>query len=314
MEKKIAFLFPGQGAQYIGMGKDFYAQFSIARETFQEAEDSLNRSLSRLIFEGCPKDLMLTKNSQIAIYTVSVAICRVIEEQFDGLTPSVCAGLSLGEYSALTAAKRLMFSDGVDLVEARGFHMHEASERHPGKMAVCLNASTELVKRIVEKVHREFPVWIANLNCPGQIVISGTHKGVNLVEQKLKAEGVRKILSIDVSGAFHSGLMEDAKQRLEERLSVVPLLEGEIGIVLNVSGDYAESVETIRSSLANQIVSPVLWEKSIRRMDEENIDLFVEIGCGKTLNKMNQKIGIKSPTLSVERVEDLEQLSQILLI
>lgn len=312
MKKKIAFLFPGQGAQYIGMGKDFYEQFSIARETFQEAEERLNRSLSRLIFEGCPKDLILTKNSQIAIYTVSVAIFRVIEEQLDDLTPSVCAGLSLGEYSALTAAKRLMFSDGVDLVEARGLYMHEASKRHPGTMAVCLNASTELVKEVVEKVHRESPVWIANLNCPGQIVISGTHKGVGRVEQELKARGVRKVLSIDVSGAFHSGLMEDAKKRLEERLSVVPLLDGQVGIVLNVSGDYAESVETIRSSLASQIVSPVLWEKSICRMDEESIDLFVEIGCGKTLNRMNQKIGIKSPTLSVERVEDLEQLSHIL--
>ena len=312
MKKKTAFLFPGQGAQYIGMGKDFYEQFSIVRETFQEAEERLNRSLSRLIFEGCPKDLMLTKNSQIAIYTVSVAIFRVIEEQLDDLIPSVCAGLSLGEYSALTAAKRLMFSDGVDLVEARGLYMHEASKRHPGTMAVCLNASTELVKEVVEKVHRESPVWIANLNCPGQIVISGTHKGVSRVEQELKARGVRKVLSIDVSGAFHSGLMEDAKKRLEERLSVVPLLDGQVGIVLNVSGDYAESVETIRSSLASQIVSPVLWEKSIWRMDEESINFFVEIGCGKTLNKMNQKIGIKSPTLSVERVEDLEQLSHIL--
>ena len=312
MEKKLAFLFPGQGSQYTGMGKEFFDQFSVAREIFEEADEQLGRPLSRLIFEGPSADLTLTKNSQIAIYVTSVAIWRVIKQQFGDLTPAVCAGLSLGEYSALTGAERLKFEDGIDLVQARGLFMHQASIRHPGTMAVCLGAPLNLIEETIEIVGKQHPVWVANLNCPGQIVISGTRDGVKLTGERLKERGVKRVLSLDVSGAFHSGLMEEAKQDLEKKLALVPIHESSIEMVLNVPGDYVESTADIRQSLIDQVVSRVLWEKGIRRMDEEGVEYFIEIGCGKSLNGMNRKIGVKAPTLSVEKVADLEELAKAL--
>jgi len=312
MEKKLAFLFPGQGSQYVGMGKEFFDRFAIARETFEEADEQLGRPLSRLIFEGPLSDLTLTKNSQIAIYVVSVAIWRVIQEQFSGIKPIVCAGLSLGEYSALTGAERLMFTDGIDLVQARGLYMHQASVRHPGTMAVCLGVPLELVEEAVEAVHADHPVWVANLNCPGQIVISGTREGVKLAGERLKMKGAKRVLSLDVSGAFHSGLMEEAKQELEKKLAMVPIHDSSIDVVLNVPGDFVNSAAEIRQFLIDQVVSPVLWEKGIRKISEEGVELFLEIGCGKSLNGMNRKIGVKSPTLSVEKVEDLEEVAKAL--
>lgn len=312
MEKKLAFLFPGQGSQYVGMGKEFFDRFAIARETFEEADEQLGRPLSRLIFEGPTTDLTLTKNSQIAIYVVSVAIWRVLQEQFGGIKPAVCAGLSLGEYTALTGAERLMFSDGIDLVQARGLYMHQASVRHPGTMAVCLNMPLTLVEEIVAEVHQQHPVWVANLNCPGQVVISGSREGVKLAGEKLKLKGAKRVLALDVSGAFHSGLMEEAKQELEKKLAMVPIHESDIDVVLNVPGDFVNSAAEIRQFLIDQVVSPVLWEKGIRKMDEEGIDLYIEIGCGKSLGGMNRKIGVKGTTLSVDKVEDLEEVAKAL--
>lgn len=312
MEKKLAFLFPGQGSQYVSMGKDFFNTFAIARETFEEADEQLGRSLSRLIFEGPVADLTLTKNSQVAIYVLSIAIWRVIQEQFGNLKPIVCAGLSLGEYSALTGSERLMFSDGIDLVQARGLYMHQASIRYPGTMAVCLGVPLKLIEEEVAKVHLEHPVWIANLNCPGQIVISGTREGVKLAGERLKIKGAKRVLSLDVSGAFHSGLMEEAKQELEKKLAMVPIHDSEIDVVLNVPGDYVNSTAEIRQFLIDQVVSPVLWEKGICKMAHKGVELFIEIGCGKSLNGMNRKIGVKSPTLSVEKVDDLEEIAKAL--
>jgi len=312
MSKKIAFLFPGQGSQYVGMGKAFYDQFSIARETFEEADEQLGRPLSKLIFEGPSSDLTLTKNSQIAIYVTSVAIWRVLKQQFDGIEPALCSGLSLGEYSALTAADRLKFTDGIDLVQARGLYMHQASLRHPGTMAVCLGVPLQVIEETIEELGKDHPVWVANLNCPGQIVISGTREGVRVVGERLKSKGAKRVLSLDVSGAFHSGLMEEAKQELEKKLAMVPLHESEIEVVLNVPGDLVEATADIRQCLIDQVVSPVLWEKGIRKMDEEGIDLYIEIGCGKSLTGMNKKIGLRSPTISIEKVEDLEEVAKVL--
>ena len=312
MDKKLAILFPGQGSQFVGMGKQFFDNFSIARETFEEADERLGRPLSRLIFEGPQLDLTLTKNSQIAIYVMSIAIWRVIQHQFPEVKPCVCAGLSLGEYSALTGANRLMFSDGIDLVQARGLFMHQASVRHPGTMAVCLGAPLALVEEAVEFVHKTHPVWVANLNCPGQIVISGTREGVKLTGERLKSKGAKRVLSLDVSGAFHSGLMEEARQELEKKLALVPIHDSEIDVVLNVSGDYVNEVAEIRQHLIDQVVSPVYWEKGIRKMDEEGIDLFIEVGCGKSLSGMNKKIGVKSPTISIEKMHDLDEVAKAL--
>ena len=190
--------------------------------------------------------------------------------------------------------------------------MHQASVRYPGTMAVCLNMPLKLVEEIVAEVHAEHPVWVANLNCPGQVVISGTREGVKLAGEKLKLKGAKRVLSLDVSGAFHSGLMEEAKQELEKKLAMVPIHDSKIDVVLNVPGDFVHSAAEIRQFLIDQVVSPVLWEKGVRKMDEEGVDLYIEIGCGKSLNGMNRKIGIKGSTLSVEKVEDLEEVAKAL--
>ena len=306
MGKKVAFIFPGQGAQYVGMGKDFYESFSMARETFEEANDRLGFNLSKLIFEGPEEKLILTKNSQIAIYVMSVALWRVLKQELPEIKPSVVAGLSLGEYTALTASRRLSFKEGVDLVRARGEYMYEAGVKSPGTMAVALGMKPKEVRAVVDSIEE---VWGANLNCPGQVVISGTVQGVKKAGALLKEKGAKRVLPLDVSGAFHSGLMEEARLQLKEKIDEVTLTESAIDLVMNVPGDFVSEGE-IQGNMINQVVAPVYWEKGIGKMEEKGIELFIEIGCGKTLSGMNRKIGVQGKTLSIEKVEDLEALSQ----
>ncbi|MCB1082003.1 MAG: ACP S-malonyltransferase [Chlamydiia bacterium] len=304
--KKIAFIFPGQGAQYVGMGKDFYESFSIVRETFQEADDRLGFSLTKLMFEGPADELTLTKNSQIAIYVMSVALYRVFTQEFPEMKPSAVAGLSLGEYTALTASGRLSFAEGIDLVRARGLYMHEAGLKNLGTMAVALGMTPEAVTEGIAPIDG---VWVANLNCPGQVVISGTVPSVEKASALFKEKGAKRVLPLDVSGAFHSGLMEEAKEKLKEKIDEVSFLSSDIALVMNTIGDVAKE-EEIRERLVEQVVSPVYWEKGVRALEESDVDLFIEIGPGKTLSGMNRKIGTKGKTLSVEKVGDLETISE----
>lgn len=306
MDKKCAFIFPGQGAQYVGMGRDFYEAFRIVRETFEEADERLGFSLTHLMFEGPAEELTLTKNSQIAIYVMSVALWRAFKEQMPEIEPVVVAGLSLGEYTALTVSGRLSFEEGIDLVHARGLYMHEAGVNHPGTMAVCLGMKPEEVETHLRSIEG---VWVANLNCPGQVVISGTIDGVGAASTFLKEKGAKRVLPLDVSGAFHSGLMEEAKEKLKEKIETVSLEESPIDLVMNATGNYV-SEEMIRENMIRQVVSPVLWEKGIRAMEERGVELYIEIGCGKTLSGMLRKIGVKGETFSIEKVEDLETIHE----
>ena len=303
---KLALIFPGQGAQCVGMGADFYRAFPIARETFEEANDRLGWDLSRLIFEGPSKELTLTKHSQIAIYVVSIALWRVFKHTFSDLSPWVTTGLSLGEYSALTASNRLSFEEGVELVKQRGLAMHEATVRHPGIMSVILGLSVEEVQGVLDPIEG---VWVANLNAPGQVVISGAPSVVEKATSLLKTKGAKRALPLDVSGAFHSGLMQEAQERLKERIQTVSLNESAIQIVMNASGDFTPERD-VRQNLIDQLTATVYWEKGIRKIDEKGMDFFIEIGPGKTLSGMNRKIGVKAPTFSIQEVKDLETLSQ----
>lgn len=312
MEKKVAFIFPGQGAQYVGMGIDFFNQFDVARETFEEADELLNYSLSTLIFEGPKEELMLTKYSQVAIYVVSIAIWRTLSHLFPDITPHTCAGLSLGEYTALTASGRITFEDGIHLVQARGQYMHEASLSHPGTMAVVLGMEPKAIETVLHEMEMQGEVWIANLNCPDQVVISGTHKGIEMVSGALKSKGAKRVLPLDVSGAFHSGLMDEAKEKLKDKLASIPITSSPVHLIMNVSGELVSDEQIIRNLLIDQVVSPVYWEKSIRYMMEEKIDLILEIGCGKTLTGMNRKIGVTSRIANLDKVEDLEGIAEIL--
>lgn len=304
---RLAFLFPGQGAQIVGMGKDFYDSFRVAKETFQEADDLLKEGLSKIIFEG-PGDLLTqTKNSQLAIFINSMAILRVVEEQLPDLKPDVCAGLSLGEYTALCASGRLGFKETLLLVRERAKLMNEACEKVPGTMAAVLGMSAEEIVAAVQDLQG---VWVANFNAPGQTVISGTKEGIEAAAKVLKEKGAKRVLPLTVHGAFHSGLMEKAQEGLAPLLDRAPLQDSAIGFVMNVPGDFVRGVDAVRSHLKAQVTQSVKWEQGICAMKREGVQVFLEIGCGKTLTGLNKKIGTPA-CLSIEKVGELELVHAI---
>lgn len=299
---KTAFIFPGQGAQYVGMGKDFFDSFSIARETFQEADDLLKEKLSHLIFEGPEEILTQTKNSQIAIFVTSIAILRVVQKELTDLKPSICAGLSLGEYTALCASQRLDFKKSLFLVRERARLMNEACEKAPGTMAAVLGLDAAGIEKAV---HGLPGVWVANFNAPGQTVISGTKEGVEKADLILKERGAKRVIPLTVHGAFHSGLMKSAQEGLAPFIQETRLEKSSVDLVMNVPGHFVQSDEEIRRYLIAQVTQSVRWEQSIDAMKEAGVELFLEIGCGKTLTGLNRKIGV--PKMSaVEKVTDLE--------
>jgi [acyl-carrier-protein] S-malonyltransferase len=312
MNKKVAFLFPGQGTQYPGMGKDFYAQFPLARHTFEEADHWLNRAFSKLIFEGPSAELLLTKNSQIAIYIVSVALLRVISWLFPPLQPALCAGLSLGEYTAMHAAGKISFRECLDLVRTRAEAMHCCCEETKGSMQVVLGMSEEAVEEVISEIYPSHPVWIANLNCPGQVVIAGSLDALACAAKALKQKGAKHLLPLEVSGAFHSGLMRSAQEKLADKIGTVSLCTSPIEIVMNTLGDFVSFPEQMRQALIDQLISPVRWEKGIRKMMERKVDAYLEIGPGKTLCGMNKRIGVVEPTYSMEKIADLEELNKLM--
>lgn len=309
-KKHTTFIFPGQGAQYIGMGHDFYREFPIARRTFEEADDLLKRKLTDIIFKGSEAELTETKNSQPAIFVTSIAMLRVLEDLFKGISPIACAGLSLGEYTALTASRKLSFKESAPLVQARGQFMHEACEALRGAMSVILGLEDEQVEAVVAELNMPHDLWCANFNCPGQVVISGTLKGVEAGTKALLAKGAKKVIPLQVHGAFHSGLMQTAQEKLTPFLKEAAIQKSAIKLATNVTGNFAENPDDIKELLIRQVTSPVRWQKAIRTLDNTGCELFVEIGCGKTLAAMNKRIGVKAPTINIEKVEDLKTLEQ----
>jgi [acyl-carrier-protein] S-malonyltransferase len=302
MSKKVAFIFPGQGAQYPGMGRDFFDHYPAAREVFERADAFLERPFSDLIFNGPSEELTKTKNSQLAIFITSLAILAAVKDQLD--RPFVCAGLSLGEYTALVAAGVLDFEDGLALVQARGSFMQKAAESKPGSMQVVLGLAPEAVETVVAPLEG---VWVANLNAPGQVVIAGNVEALEGAASLLKEAGARRVAPLDVSGAFHSGLMEPAKEQLTPLINAVPLDEGEALVVMNVPGDFVSDIEQMRAYLSAQVTHTTHWQKGIEAIEVKGIDLFIEMGPGKTLAGMNRRIGVKAPTLSIEKIEDFQQ-------
>ena len=309
---KCAFLFPGQGAQYPGMGKDFFEAFPIVRETFEEAEDILGRGISDIIFQGPEEILTKTSNSQTGIFIVSVAILRLVNDQFPELRPSSVAGLSLGEYTALTAASSISFRECLYLVEKRGKYMHEACEETKGTMAVILGLTADQVLELVEDAGMPDELFAANFNCPGQVVISGTYRGIEVGSLLAKERGAKRVLALQVHGAFHSGLMKSAEERLKPRILSAHIRRGFADLFMNVTGNKEENLDQIRNCLIRQVTHPVLWEKIIRNMENEGIDFYVEMGPGTTLSGFNKRIDVNAPTLSIQSIKDLEKLSAYL--
>lgn len=312
MTKKYAFLFPGQGAQYLGMGKAFYEHFDIARQTFEEADDVLRRKLSKVVFEGPEETLVETRNSQTGIYVSSIAILRVLQEKFPQLQPSICAGLSLGEYTALTAAGYIDFVKGLELVDKRGHHMNDACLAHPGGMAVIMGLEASVVEELVSELNLPNDLWAANFNCPLQVVISGTLKGVEAGMAAAKSRGAKLVVPLKVHGAFHSGLMRDAEAHLTDHIQEASLHKSDVGIVMNVPGAFVKDPQEMRNHLIKQVTSPVRWEQSIRSIEKEGVTAYFEIGCGKVLAGFNKRIGVKAATLNVEHIEQLAAIEKML--
>lgn len=308
--KNIAFLFPGQGAQYVGMGKDFAEHFVIAKHTFEEADEILQKNISKIIFEGDSSTLTKTQNSQLAIFITSIAILRVLKLNFSNLTPSICAGLSLGEYTALCASEKASFEECLKVVRYRGQFMNDACESIKGTMAVILGLNAETVLELVKEVNLPHDLWAANFNCPQQVVISGTEKGIEMGTKAALSKGAKRVIPLKVHGAFHSGLMQNAENRLVPYIHELKLKESPVKLVMNVSAQEETSLEKIRHNLIKQVTSPVLWEQSICNInDQKGMDLYLEIGPGKTLAGFNKRIGILAPTISIENIKDLSQLS-----
>lgn len=301
--KKIAFLFPGQGAQYVGMGKDFFSNFKSAKETFEEADDVLSLKLSSLIFNDPENVLYKTENSQLAIFVVSSAILKVIEEQIK-LKPFICAGLSLGEYSALFASHRINFRDNLMLIKKRSELMNYACEKKPGAMAAVLGLDASTIEEGLKDLDE---VWIANYNCPGQIVISGSRVSVMKAIEVMKEKGASKVVLLDVQGAFHSPFMEVVKGKLKKRIDEVEFQNSGVELVMNVTGDFAKE-EKVKELLVEQLVSGVKWEQGIRAMDKRGVDLYLEIGPGKSLSAMNRKIGVLGKIASIEKIDNLGEV------
>ena len=308
--RKIAFLFPGQGAQYPGMANDFYEAFPICRQTFEEADDLLGRSLSDIILNGPEQTLVETRNSQTGIYVASIATLRAIQLHFPNLKPFLTAGLSLGEYTALQASGKVTFEEGLKLVDHRAQFMNDACEAHRGTMMVILGMEGAEVEKMVQELQFPNDLWAANFNCPGQVVISGTLRGVEAGAAAAKARGAKRVLPLQVYGAFHSGLMLEAQERLKEYIIEAKIVDTSIGLVMNVTGMLEQDRETIRKNLISQVTHPVRWQTGVESMQKEGIDLYIEVGCGKTLAGFNKKIGVEVPTISIEKIDDLKKLEE----
>lgn len=284
-----AFLFPGQGSQYPGMGKELADNFAVVRHTFEEADDALGMAISRICFEGPESELQLTENTQPALLATSIAFCRLLSSETD-LAPDYLAGHSLGEYSALVAAGALDFADALRTVRSRGKYMQEAVPVGTGAMAAVLGVGAEVVAEVCSEAAQGEVVVPANYNCPGQIVISGQASAVQRAVEVAKARGIRKVLLLPVSVPSHCALMESAGQRLAETLETIQVLPLKVPVVSNVEAKPFTEAERIKALLVAQISSPVLWEMSVREMAARGVTRCIEIGPGKVLSGLVKKI------------------------
>jgi [acyl-carrier-protein] S-malonyltransferase len=295
---KIAFVFPGQGAQAVGMGKDAYESNAAARAVFDRADEVLGFSIAKLAFEGPDEQLRQTANTQPALLAVSIALLETYKYQ--KVTPDFVAGHSLGEYSALVAAGVLAFDDAIRLVRARGIFMEQAVPSGQGAMAAVLGAEREPLQALCANISAANGlVELANVNCPGQIVVSGSALGVAAIVERGKEAGAKRVIPLDVSGPFHSSLMQPAANSLAVELAKVEFHNAEVPVIANVHALPVTSGEELRELLIKQVVSPVLWEDTIRFLIGEGVDTFVEIGSGAVLAGLIKKIDKSVQVISV---------------
>lgn len=303
---KIAFVFPGQGSQSVGMGSDVYNNFDVAKNVFDCADKTLNRSISKICFEGPEEELKKTVNTQPAILTVSIALLEVLKSQ-TGLTPSFVAGHSLGEYAALYEAGVLSMTDAFSLIQKRAEAMDKV---HGGKMAAVLGLSDEKVKEILDSVNSGY-VDVANYNCIGQVVITGEEKAIEDASKLLIEAGAKRVIPLAVSGAFHSKLMKGASEEYEKSIENYTINDAKIPVVTNVDAQITTS--NFKRKMIEQIYSPVYWTQSVLKMIDEGVDTFIEIGNGKVLTGLIKKINKEVKTFNLYNCETLEAIKGELL-
>ncbi|MBQ3164336.1 MAG: ACP S-malonyltransferase [Lachnospiraceae bacterium] len=301
---KVAFMFPGQGAQYVGMGKDFYDTYDEAKAVYQLAGEATGLDMESLCFTENDK-LNVTEYTQIAMLATEVAILKVVEAK--GIKADVCAGLSLGEYGALAAAKVMELKDLFRLIRMRGLLMQEA---YPvgGAMTAVLGMDADKIKEICDNT--EGIVTIANYNCPGQIVITGEEEAVGKAAQALSEAGAKRCIPLKVSGPFHSALLEGAGSKLGEELEKVTIQKPQIPYVCNVDATYVTEADRIKELLEKQVSSSVCWQQSVENMIADGVDTFIEIGPGKTLTGFMRKINKDVKVMNIENINDIEKVME----
>lgn len=304
---KTAFMFPGQGAQCIGMGKDFYEQIPVSRRMFEIASKATGLDLPALCFEE-NENIHITEYTQIALLTASVAMLEALKEK--GVKSDVNAGLSLGEYGALVASGAIDYEDACRLVRKRGIYMQEEVPAGEGAMSAVLGMEASAIEEILGKEGKA--VEIANYNCPGQIVISGETKAVLEVGEVIKEAGAKRVVPLKVSGPFHSSLLKGAGDKLAKELENVTLHEFSVPYVTNVTAEYVTDTKEIKDLLIRQVSSSVRWQQSVELMLKDGVDTFIEIGPGKTLSSFVKKIDRGAAVYNIQTVEDMNALLEVL--
>ncbi|WP_017753692.1 ACP S-malonyltransferase [Calidifontibacillus oryziterrae] len=304
---KVAFIFPGQGSQTVGMGQSIASEIESAKIIFEKADKRLGITLSETIFNGPAEKLTLTENAQPALLTTSIALLEALKEH--GIKPDYTAGHSLGEYSALVAAEALSFEDAVYAVRKRGEYMEEAVPAGVGTMAAVLGMAEADLQAVTSEITASgHVVQLANLNCPGQIVISGSKLGVEKASELAREKGAKKVIPLVVSGPFHSQLMKPAAERFSQILDQIEIKDAKIPVIANVTAMEMSKQEEIKEKLIEQLYSPVLWERSVETMLAKGVDTFIEIGPGKVLSGLVKKVNRRVHTYAISDQESLLEI------